>query len=254
VRLLGHGRNAGLNGVAPNHEEPGLLRSTAGGTLFIDELHSLDRATLEFLRRPMDRGPMHPAVGQGDTFTPNVRFIFATYHSLDVLLNEEVLPTDFYRRLGGRTLEVPPLNQRKEDIPLFFERFRNGRRHRSSFLLALLLHDWHGGQVDELLRAIRDAISRRCEGEAVTAEDLRGLLPTCVLDYVSSLTEEVMEREVYSWMRGILRAQGFESERELRERMAELLGVSATTVWRRLRELDQSASGDGGHGAADSVA
>ncbi len=232
-RLLGHGRNSGVSGLPASHAEPGLLRRTAGGTIFIDELHSLDRATLDLLRRPMDRGPLHPATGEGQAFTPDVRFVFATYRRLDELLAERVLPVDFHRRLGDRTVEVPSLDQRREDVPLFVERFRDGRRPRPCFLLALLYHDWHLGQVDELLRAIRDAISRRREGEAVTAADLSGVLPTRVLDSVRSLPEEVRERELYMWMCRTLRAQGFKSGRGLQNRMAELLNVCPSAVSQR---------------------
>ena len=183
---------------------------------------------------------MRPAIGTGDAFTPNVRFIFATFRPLDELLTEGILPEDFFRRLGGRTLAVPPLHRRKEDIPLFVEHLLDDRPRRHCFLLALLLHDWHAGQVDELMRTVRQAAARCSTTETVTVAHLHGLLPECIIAYVTSMGEEEAERETYLWMARTLRAQGFAQGAGLQVRMAKLLCVSPATVSRKLKSFAES--------------
>ncbi len=171
-KWTGYGKKSGVNGRKASDTELGWLQTTAGGTIFVDELHSIDRLTVDYLRTLMGRDEtmLRPASGQGEAFVPDVRLLFAPFRDIAVLKDECVLPEDFVRRLGGRYLTVPSLNDRREDIPLFVESRREGRRPDERFQLALLQHDWGALEVDGLLTAIRTAVSRTPEGQPLTVD------------------------------------------------------------------------------------
>jgi DNA-binding NtrC family response regulator len=240
VKWAGYGCRSGLAGVPPNHTTPGLLRQAEGGTLFVDELHTLDHDTLNYLRTPLDRQPVRPAAGEGEAFTPDVRFVFATYRPIHELQADGVLPPDFVRRLRGRYLKVPPLSDRREDIPLFVERFRDDRVPGECFLLALLRHDWGDGEVDKLITVIRTAAAGRRVGDRLLVSDLVGYLPESVVAGVAGLGPGDVTRELYTSLIRTLEEQGYARGLRgagLQERLAELLATSAATVSRQLSGL-----------------
>jgi DNA-binding NtrC family response regulator len=249
-KWTGYGRNSGVGGRRPGDTAPGWLQSTAGGTIFVDELHSLDRRAVEYLRGLLGRDgtEFRPASGEGPAFVPDVRLLFATFRDIAGLKDECVLPDDFVRRLQERYLTVPSLNDRREDIPLFVDRYREGRRPDERFLLALLQYDWRSLEVDGLLTAIRTAVSRTPEGQPLTIDSLRDTLPAATQGRVAALVEVAVRRELYQFLIALLRQQGFEPGtrgRSLNVRLAELMGVHRSTIDRHLDKLGLVPSGGG---------
>ncbi len=239
-KWTGYGPRSGLKDIPAKEITRGWLEQAEGGTIFVDELHNLDERTLNFLRKILDGREIPRAAGNGDPVIPNVRLVFATYKPFEELCSPGKLPHDFVRRLRGRFLTVPPLSERKEDIPLFVEQFRDRRVAESSFLLALLRHDWHDGEVDELISAIRSAVARRNAGEHLTVSDLRGLVPAPLIAVVSAMSQDELDHEVYSFLLRTLERQGFADGKRgasKQKRLAEILGIHDSTVSRRRKEL-----------------
>lgn len=205
-------------------------------------MHNLDEISLNYLRKPLDRDREIPlAVGVGEPFKPDVRLIFATYRTVEDLQRSGTIPPELYRRLRNRFLVVPPLRERKEDIPLFVEKCRVTCRPGECFYLALLYRDWEQGQVDELITAIRMAVANVGNKGILRASDLRRLIPDEAVDRVSGMRGIDVGRELYSYLTRILEDQGFcqggRGGTALQKRLAELLGIDEARVSTRLREL-----------------
>ena len=238
----GHGRNSGLPGVNPKQEAEGWLQKAKGGTIFVDEFHDLDERSLTYLRKPLDRDREIPlAVGEGKPFIPDVRLIFATYRNFDELKKEGKVPPDVLRRLHNRFLYVPPLRDRKDDIPLFVEKLRGDSRPGECFYLALLRHDWEQGQVHELITTLKTVVAMKEKPGTLRASDLRGQIPDEVIDRVTAMTDADVGRELYSMLKSILETQGFRRRGRrgvaLQKRLSELLGISKARVSTRAKEL-----------------
>jgi DNA-binding NtrC family response regulator len=248
VRWAGRGRDSGLAGGDPKRGAEGWLQQAKGGTIFVDEFHNLDEISLNYLRKPLDRDREIPlAVGVGEPFKPDVRLIFATYRTIEELLREGKIPPDVHRRLRNRFLSVPPFRERKDDIPLFIEKFRGDCRPGECFYLALLYHDWEQGQVDELITVIRTAVANKGGHGALRSSDLRGLIPDKLVARVTGMREAEVGRELYTYLTRVLEVQGFRRGgrrgNALQKRLAELLDTDEARVSTRIKELGLSPPG-----------
>ena len=141
------------------------------------------------------RRAVPPASGQADAI-PNVRLILATNADLRKKVDEGVFRNDLYQRIAAPAITIPPLRDRKEDIPLFVEKMRKDHKAKPEFLLALLRHDWADGNVRELEICIDLAIgSTRSDESLLDLEVLRDL-PTITGD--RTLKKQQCEDEMYS--------------------------------------------------------
>jgi two-component system NtrC family response regulator len=130
-------------------QTPGVLVKAAGGTLFIDEMHDLDKESQRLLIDIIDKHPIPLAAGKGADVLPNVTLILASNQDFSTLCKQ--LDHDLVRRLRQNFITIPPLAERKEDIPVFVRKILKDRTVTPSFYLALFEHEWAAGQVAELL-------------------------------------------------------------------------------------------------------
>jgi len=173
--LFGHEKGA-FTGA---HERRiGRFEQAQGGTLFLDEIGEIDAALqvklLRFLgERTFER------VGSNRTLTADVRLITATNKDLEALVKAGSFREDLFFRLRVVEIRLPPLRERKEDIPMLAHRFlqelaaENGKVIRDFTLdamEALIRHSWPGN-VRELRTAIEHAVVL-CRGERISARDL----------------------------------------------------------------------------------
>jgi len=112
--LFGHERGAFTGAVA---RKLGLLELAADGTLFLDEVGELPLAAQAKLLRAIDRR-QYQRVGGVETLSTDARFVAATHRDLPALVREGRLREDLYFRLKVAEIRIPPLRERREDLPL----------------------------------------------------------------------------------------------------------------------------------------
>jgi transcriptional regulator with PAS, ATPase and Fis domain len=158
---------------------PGVIRAAERGTLFLDEIGDLDPATQPKLLRFLESGEIHP-VGDLRAQRVTVRIVAATNADLDALTDQGRFRRDLFYRIGVACLALPPLRERKDEIPalaaLFLTRFarecgRTGLRLGDDLIAALLLYDWPGN-IRQLANEIRRVAAMGTDGATLGAADL----------------------------------------------------------------------------------
>ena len=171
--LFGHAKGAftGATGA------PGLFRVADGGTLFLDEIGELSPAVQVKLLRAIQEKEIRP-VGSADSVPVDLRIIAATHRDLEKMIAAGSFRTDLFYRLDVVRIEIPPLRERREDIPLLVQHFIAKHAHRSSPIggieddaLELLCAQEWPGNVRELENAIESALAY-ATGPRLRAADL----------------------------------------------------------------------------------
>jgi len=191
-------------------------------------------------------------VGESSPRTSDVRIIAATNRDLKSLMQKGIFREDLYYRLRVVPIHLPPLRERREDIPLlvdgFMERFRKTMdrpiRSVSEVALARMMDYYWPGNVRELENAIEHAFVR-CTGTEIRPEDLpvelRSASPAgsplqeTVAQAVTAPAQTLRPSEPDE--RAIILA-ALEAAGGNKSLAAKRLGVGRTTLWRRMRELD----------------
>ncbi len=117
--LFGHVKGAFTDAVA-NHK--GLFQAADGGTLLLDEIGDMPPALQVKLLRVLQERVVRP-LGASQSIPVDVRILSATHHDLDAAMAEGLFRADLYYRLNVVTLTLPPLSERREDIPLLANHF-----------------------------------------------------------------------------------------------------------------------------------
>jgi Nif-specific regulatory protein len=175
--LFGHEKGA-FTGAAQTR--PGRFELADGGTLFLDEVGELPLAAqVKLLRAIQER--QFERVGGRRTVTVDVRLVAATNRDLEEAVRRGEFRLDLYHRLQVVEIELPPLRERREDVPLLVQQFlaelgeEHGRRLELApdGLEALLAHDWPGN-VRQLRNVVERLLAVHGEGP-VRARDLAWL-------------------------------------------------------------------------------
>lgn len=173
--LFGHERGA-FTGA--NERKKGLFEVADRGTLFLDEIGELDLSTQAKLLRVLERNEFR-RVGGTSKLKVDLSLIAATNRDLEEAIAAKRFRDDLYYRLKVVTIVVPPLRERREDIPVLIEAFirdfnaRNEGKIRGlapPALRRLMEYDWPGN-VRELKNAIESA-AVLCAGETIELADL----------------------------------------------------------------------------------
>jgi hypothetical protein len=174
-QLFGYRRGA-FTGAQSDH--PGVIRAAAGGTLFLDEIGELPLDTQPKLLRLLENSEVFP-LGEQRPLRVDVRVIAATHRDLPLLVREGKLREDLYYRLQVLPVSVPPLRERREDIPVLARHFVRtlGRRSDPPVLApdavsALAAERWPGN-VRELKNVIERTLALTGELPVLRARDLR---------------------------------------------------------------------------------
>jgi len=175
-QLFGHRRGAftGATDAAS-----GIIRSADRGTLFLDEIGDLDVGVQPKLLRFLESGEIHP-IGEPRPLRVAVRVVAATNADLQQLVDAGRFRSDLYYRISAAKLALPPLRERKDEIPalasLFLTRYARecGRTNLTltdDLVAALLLYDWPGN-IRELANELRRVIALAGDGDSLSAADL----------------------------------------------------------------------------------
>jgi two-component system, NtrC family, response regulator HydG len=253
--LFGHAKGAFTGAVKARR---GLFEEADGGTLFIDEVTETSPAFQSKLLRALQEGEVR-RVGESTSMRVDVRIVAATNRDIEQEVREKRFRQDLYYRLNVVTLRVPPLRERLEDVHdlarHFLERAnaRNSRRRRLSGAAVAHLMDYSfPGNVRELENLVEQAAAL-AESEELMPEDFpvrpQGqLTPTSAELAAASrapggptptLAEVVEEAE----RRAIL--QALERHQKDLARVADELGVSSTTLWRKMKRIRLPEAGAG---------
>ena len=190
--LFGHVKGAFTGAV---RDRKGRFMEADGGTLFLDEIGDMEVGLQTRLLRVLQEGEFEP-VGSTRTHQVDVRVISATNQDLDRAMASGRFREDLFYRLNAVTIEVPPLRQRKADIPLLCQAFIDKMSERlntqvqrvsAEALARLESHDWPGN-VRELENAILRSMAL-AKGEEITVADLPANL-------TERIAEETPEEEV----------------------------------------------------------
>jgi len=231
--LFGHMKGAFTGAV---RDKTGLVAAAEGGTLFLDEVADMSPVLQVKLLRVLQERE-YRRVGDERPLKCNVRIITATNRDLGRLLASGALREDFYFRIRVFTIEMPPLEWRREDVPLLVSHIiddlsrSTGRRVTGvveDAMRALMDYPWPGN-VRELRNALEGAFVT-VRGERLTLDDLplevrRGASG----GRVALTAEETGER---SRIEDALKQSGGS-----RTRAAAALGVSRVTLWKKMRRL-----------------
>jgi DNA-binding NtrC family response regulator len=162
--LFGHVRGAFSGAVT---DRAGVFEEAHGGTLFFDEIGELPVQVQPKLLRALETRQVR-RIGSNQARSVDIRVVAATNRSLARGVNEGTFREDLYYRLAVIEIELPPLRERREDIPMlaaaFFERFTGVRQPIAPALLSsMLTRDW-SGNVRELRNFVERTVSLGWEG------------------------------------------------------------------------------------------
>jgi two-component system response regulator AtoC len=242
--LFGHEKGSFTGAVA---RRIGRFEHAHGGTLFLDEIGDLDIDLQAKLLRVLQTGQFE-RVGGEETLQVDVRILAATNRDLPARIVEGRFREDLFYRLNVVTIELPPLRQRRDDIPLLAEHILGKLARKYDWpnlglspqaLTHLCARDWPGN-VRELQNVLaRAAILAR--GRIIGIEDVQ----TPTSDTRSeSATGSLLLRDILAETEQRVIRQALEQEKWNRTRAARLLGISRRQLFDKIRQYGlQESSG-----------
>ena len=225
--------------------KPGRFATAEGGTVFLDEIGDVSPAMQVQLLRVLQEREYEP-LGATAPVKADVRVIAATNRRLDALVREGKFREDLYYRVHVVAVSLPPLRERREDIPLLADHFVarfNRLRGRdiagvSDEVAAILMEHEFRGNVRELENVIEHAFVL-CRGAVIRPEHLPPeMRPSRALKEARQETTLAAVEE-----RKILDA--LERHAGNRAATARELGIHKTTLWRKLKKMGLVAGRDG---------
>ena len=235
--LFGHARGSFTGAHA---RKRGLVEAATGGTLFLDEIGDVPPALQVKLLRVLESGMYRP-VGDIEARSADFRLVCATHRDLDSMVRDGSFRRDLYFRINTFPIAMPPLRERREDIPLLCDTLLAGSAKRLSKEAMSLLqqHDFPGN-----IRELRNIVERAVlltDGVIIEARHLPAYLGGARTSAPAPngpgngwpwgeelLPLEEVERRYLKWVH--------ETHPSDRKTLAERLGVSERTLYRKLRQ------------------
>ena len=236
--LFGHEKGAFTGATAARK---GRFETADTGTIFLDEIGELGPQMQVKLLRVLQESEFE-RVGSSETTTVDVRVIAATNRDIRAAMADGSFREDLYYRLNVFPITLPPLRDRADDIPLLVEHFIELFRTRtgkaidgiSRAALAVLLDHPFPGNVRELENVVEHAFVR-CAGSSIEVEHLPSELTARPDDIVALAASDPLAALEAELVRRALDDAGGS-----RDAAARRLGVSRTTLWRKLRRAGHS--------------
>jgi len=237
--MFGHERGAFTGAVAAR---AGKFEMAGGGTLFLDEIGEISPALQAKLLRAIEQKEMN-RVGSDQVIRVDVRILAATNRDLREKVQEKAFREDLFYRLNVFNITVPPLRERREDIPKFAEHFLEQvsrensvpRKRLSPEAVRLLLSYRWPGNIRELRNAVETS-ALVAEGDTIRVEDLpaeisTGRLPPSTsgpIPLPAPKTLQEIEREAV--------VAALEETGGNKTRAAKILGIGLRTLHRKVKE------------------
>lgn len=262
--LFGHVKGAYTDAHA---DRKGKFEQADSGTIFLDEVGELPIDVQMKLLRVIQEREIEP-VGSNETRPVNVRIIAATNRKLDTAISQKTFRDDLYYRLNVVPISLPPLKERKEDIPELIDLFTNQFAQEyqlpkiglsSETIEKLIEYEWPGN-VRELENAIKRALVM-CSGQMLLTEHFSEILDKPIMDsnadnqnldiqiqtllqgQVTHLLESETDiGQLYAKIRAVFEKPLFEIVLEHtdgnRSKASEILGINRNTLHTKLNEHD----------------
>ena len=240
--LFGHVKGSFTGAVC---DKQGLFAAARGGTFFLDEIGEMSPATQVKLLRVLQEREAIP-VGGTEAIPVDVRVVAATNRDLEDDIKRGRFRTDLYYRLNVIAIHLPPLRDRRDDIPIFVDAFlkRIAKEHGDELkrlaqdaIDAIMVYDWPGN-VRELENALERAVvltkADAIPLSAIPAKVTERKAEPLVADRAHlNPALEVIERAYIQW---VLQAEGGN-----KTRAAEVLGIDPSTLYRKLSKYESDA-------------
>jgi len=237
--LFGHVRGSFTGAVA---DRTGRIEYADRGTLFLDEVADMPASTQVKLLRVLEQGELSP-IGSNKNVRVDVRVIAATHRRLDREVEKGRFRADLYYRLKVVTIELPPLRERREDIPLLTAAFAKevGDRHGRPNLTvapevcdALAAYDWPGN-IRELKNVVENMVIT-ARGDVIGPNDIpanvRSTAPeAAIVPLPAGGVPQTMEQAEIGAIRNALAVT-----KGNREEAARILGIGERTLYRKIKK------------------
>jgi DNA-binding NtrC family response regulator len=236
--LFGHVRGAFTGAV---RDKAGLFEVAGSGTIFLDEIGEIAPTVQAKLLRALQEREIR-RVGAERTITVNARVVAATNRDLRAAVEAGTFREDLYFRLGAFIITVPPLRNRREDIPPLVHHFlvRAAARMKKDVttvsaeaMSALMNYRWPGN-VRELEHAVERAVIL-ANGPSIRVRELPPEVTQKSRSRSGDDTLDLQEQERASIERALERFQGN------RKKAAEALKISTVTLWRKMKQYGLSS-------------
>ena len=242
--LFGHVKGSFTGAV---RDKQGLFAAARGGTFFLDEVGEMAPATQVKLLRVLQEREAIP-VGGTEAIPVDVRLVAATNRELEEDIKRGRFRTDLYYRLNVIALHLPPLRDRRDDIPIFVEAFLKRiaqeqatglKRLSESASDAIGVYDWPGN-----VRKLENALERAVvltKGEVIDVDAIpakiteRKAEPLVADRPHATPTLDLIEQAYITWV--------LQNESGNKTRAAEVLGIDPSTLYRKLSKYDSSNAG-----------
>jgi len=234
--LFGHVKGSFTGAI---RDKAGLFKAAEGGTIFLDEIAELTPHLQVKLLRVLQDKKVRPV---GDTAETNVdvRIIAATNRNLEEAIKSGAMRKDLFYRLNVVSIKMPPLRERKEDVPLFINYFLNKFNEFNTrkveiispeAMNAMLNYHWPGN-----VRQLENAIERAFVlglGDIIEITDLPSeLREFSEITVRKGMTFNLKENEIVLIKEALNKTAGNKAE------AADLLGINITTLYRKIKKYD----------------
>ncbi len=237
--LFGHARGAFTGAQAMRR---GLFEEADHGTLFLDEIGNVGQSLQARLLRVLQEGTIRP-VGTNEPVAVDVRVVAATNRDLEQAVKDGSFRADLYYRLNVVSIRIPPLRERREDIPLLAEHFahKHGRAAGATLSPAardlLVAYGWPGN-VRELENVIARALAMNPSG-VILPEDLPEALRGATRVPPSAAGLAVDDRPTLAELERRYAVQVLKETGGNKTRAAEVLGIDRKTLYRLLGDEER---------------
>lgn len=245
--LFGYERGA-FTGA--NASKKGVFEEADGGTVFLDDISAMDLKSQSKLLKVIEYGELK-RVGGNKTRRVDVRFIASSNKDLKEETEKGRFRKDLYHRLTAFPIEVPPLRERKEDIPLLANYFLNQivrELHRDTPVISgeamkYLMEYSYPGNIRELKNMIERMVILSTD-KVIDVEDLP-LEIKMKADTVENKTvvgvgplKDILEQEIYSLaeVEKVVIAIALQKTRWNKQETSKLLGIGRTTLYEKIRK------------------
>jgi len=236
-QLFGHVRGAY---TGADRDREGVFEYADGGSLFLDEIGDMPMTMQAKLLRVLETGEV-VRLGANESAKTDVRFVSATNRDLRKAISEGRFREDLYFRIKGAQITIPPLRERREDVPRLVQHFlgrfaaeleRTAPRVTEAAMMRLVAYAWPGN-VRELLNVVQRLVVT-ATGETIDVRDIPDEVRSDDTEEspgLGSLAGIGLDRLEKEAMRQTLAMTGGN-----REQAAKLLGVGERTLYRKLKE------------------